>query len=252
MRKNVCSFVLVSLIAFLASMNAYADTVHLTGTVKSGSGIPVTVGEINGIAGPFSLTDKDNDYDFTGFCGALNINTSNEFNNLNGGGQEYNLETLKKVTIYEDIQKSSIERLFEHVYYHAFKEDGVTLNDVQVAQALQFSLWSITNDYMPPTNDSNPSLVIVASLANAFISALASDDWSTIDWKGYDFSKEVETEIVVFWTDGAQASQTIVSASYGLMGGSGDPEPTPEPATLLIFGFGAIGAGFAARRQMTK
>jgi len=36
------------------------------------------------------------------------------------------------------------------------------------------------------------------------------------------------------------------------LGGDGGPAGTPEPATLLILGLGVVGAGFAARRRMTK
>ena len=47
--------------------------------------------------------------------------------------------------------------------------------------------------------------------------------------------------------------QDFVAIVTNVKGGTAEVTSTaPEPATLLILGFGALGAGFAARRRMTK
>ena len=236
MRKNVCSFVLVSLIAFLASMNAYADTVSITGDVFPGA---LSSGGI--FVSPMILYDHTNEIPFIGFCGDYTTTTSTTFKTT---GQDYGYSFLAEDSFYEPIQKNYIQSLFDHAYSAAFDVSGNLLN-AEIGRAIQIALWSIITDpavYNPPSSSFNGK-----SLADDFMKALTGE----ITWEFIGYGDTNDSTIIVVFRSPDNASQTLISANY-VTGGSGDPEPTPEPATLLIFGFGAIGAGFAARRQMTK
>ncbi|MDR0869370.1 MAG: PEP-CTERM sorting domain-containing protein [Planctomycetaceae bacterium] len=58
-----------------------------------------------------------------------------------------------------------------------------------------------------------------------------------------------------FGATGSIALSTTVPEGYDDFGDGGKPEtpsPTPEPATMLIFGIGMVGAGLVARRRVKK
>jgi hypothetical protein len=62
--------------------------------------------------------------------------------------------------------------------------------------------------------------------------------------------ERADVEIEVYYKDGCQPLLWgKVTEGPGV---EQTPDSTPEPATMLILGLGVIGAGFAARRRVSK
>jgi hypothetical protein len=61
-----------------------------------------------------------------------------------------------------------------------------------------------------------------------------------------------DLQLAVNYTNTPNFSFDVAIFSTGGAGGEGGGGTTPEPATMLIFGCGIVGAGLAARRRMKK
>ena len=77
-----------------------------------------------------------------------------------------------------------------------------------------------------------------------------------LNTKNWDKDGDNIIEFIIYNDDrdggGPEGNRTNLSGMAVMISGSEDNpfSHTPEPATLLILGFGAVGAGFAARRRM--
>jgi len=249
-----CLIVVCSLLAILVTTVARADTytVKLTGewpVMYTDSVEPYAWLETGNRAyvSPVKLQVQDVESGLLeeiliGFCGDRKNVVSDTF--YVPPGQEYYRTPLGNDPVYSEDQAELIQSLFDHTYSFAFDENG-DLVDLTVVQAIQLTLWYVT------TNGAYPATVLAPdpdsrSLAQIFIDALNAENWSGVFWESYDFSEEIKTDILVFYTFPTSDSQTMISVSYSKGGGY---NITPEPATLAIFGLGFFGVGFTARRR---
>ena len=240
MKKTICTFVIVSLIAVFATMNAYADTINLRLTGVGGS---IAAPEGGTYASYMRISDTVNGIDFVGFCADYDTPVSTAYQTSKG--QDYNYAFLPEDAFFSKNQINQIQSLFDHVYATAFSPEGA-LRNVTAANAIQMALWSIIND-----DTSMGAGSAGRTLANQFLAALDADN-TAVTWDSIGYGDATDTTLVIFRVPGGNhVSQSLISANY-MTGGYGTPNPTPEPATLLILGLGAIGAGFAARRRMSK
>lgn len=190
---------------------------------------------------------------------------------------------------YMDARKQGLlQELFNHAYASITDEITGKYNEVN-ARALQMAIWEIMHEIESVTVERDgetvvltPSLSLIPDisdryenlyvaeeggsfevhctdaiadafdLANFWLAALTSDDPNAwIDDVYGDYSDTTNWDIVVYVSDQWSTSgQTKIRKN--LIGVLGEAEPVaavPEPATMLILGLGAIGAGFAARRR---
>jgi hypothetical protein len=200
------------------------------------------------------VKDIDSDTAFRLFCADFNTDTSSGFND--GTGQVYNPSALTASPFHTDLQKGQLQSLFDHVYTKAYNDDYSTKNDLY-ANIFQFAVWEIIHEtadtlslrdgdlfikgaaVLRPEGHyvwDNTNLELVLSTLDDWFDAIVNDTWNTY---GYD---EDHVSLTVYMAEGGtDRSQTFIGV---------DPNVTPEPATMLMFGIGI--AGLALRRRFTK
>jgi len=242
-------FVIFALVASVRADFLTGNVAQTTWSTLNGSGIQENV-----YVTPMRVTNNTTEQkDFLLFCGDFFTSTTAAYGSA--AGQEYNAFAMGSSTIdfYSDVQKSRIDDLFGHSYATAFDLDGNILDSVY-AQAIQLSIWSILHEETDNYNILEGSFrltanynMAVVNATNALLNAVLGDvNWSTIGMGDY-----VDYDLTVYVAEGGKTvSQTLISVT-----GSPNREPfesttaTPEPATMLIFGLGLAGLGFARRMK---
>ena len=97
--------------------------------------------------------------------------------------------------------------------------------------------------------------------SQGLISMYLNDELLEMTWPGYrnegtvtfDLANAVVGENkLTFVLDNTLGGSGSNNIGVGFMAESTEPPVTPEPATMMIFGLGVIGAGFAARRRIQQ
>ena len=178
-----------------------------------------------------------------------------------------------------ETKRNALDQLFGHVYGSILDDDGNYIP--LVAQALQLAIHEIMEEttgvwdvYRGPVNNNpdkgtayagdyvyvhyderNVKDAVDIFLANEFLAALQSNDWSGLS--GYE--DYTEYNLVVYSSEVWGLNQYNVNVKYyqNMIGvlpsadGSNNPDTTPEPATMLIFGLAGL-AGLPAARRFRK
>ncbi|GHT30812.1 hypothetical protein FACS1894214_1360 [Planctomycetales bacterium] len=200
--------------------------------------------------------NKDDNSIFNVMCSDLNTFTSPEFADSNAG-QSYNRVALNDSTFHSANQKQQLQSLYDHVYWKAFDQDYGVI-DPAYAAMFQLAVWEIMNDSSDTLSLRNGDLYItdfyntnadrtgwgthmstaqqeqLLAMSDAWFNAIINDSWDLI---GYSENKSNLTVWVA--EGGTDSSQTFIGVA-----------PTPEPATMLIFGLGM--AGFAAGKLRNR
>ena len=248
-RRRICriAVVLFCLVGVLPASLARADmltgTPALTGatTIYSG-GTSQSV-----LVTPMNVTNLTTGQTLLAFCGDFTVSTSPAFGSSTG--QAYGAHALfsPTLTIYSELQKSQVNDLFSYAYATAFDYQGNVTN-VTNARAFQLTLWELLTETDPMldilTGNFRASVSgAIATTTNAWLGVLAGA--STWDLLG--LTAMAYDDLTVYVADGGvHASQTLISITC-----PPPPPVVPEPATMLIFGIGAVAAAPFLRRRKT-
>ncbi|MGL4942617.1 MAG: PEP-CTERM sorting domain-containing protein [Thermoguttaceae bacterium] len=248
--KKLAAFVSVALlVAFMASA-AYADVI-LTGELLNGGKVGTqfyytTNGSQNPAStAPWVVTSGSEQHKdtFFAFCGDLETSMSAAFS---GTGQEYKVGSLSHIGL-ERQQIQALTTLFSHTYSAAFS--GGSVINANVASAIQAVTWEIINEpgiwgmgsgnvVFNQGGDGGPGIY-----AQMFLSALQGErSWDLSTYGLGNYTTATHYDYVAYYTEG-DISQPLIR----VVGGA---TATPEPATLLILGLGAlVGLPLVTRRS---
>ena len=248
-RMNTCTLVaLWSLVAVLSASSANADMLRGDVVLNSTATIWNNGVSQGAYVTPMSINNLTTNQTLMAFCGDFTVGTSSAFSS--SAGEAYGAHSLFSPTLalYSDLQKSQINDLFSYTYASAFDLSGNVINSVY-AQALQLVVWEILTETGSGWNILSGSFYAtglgsgVAAATNSWLDVLSG----TSTWESLGFTDAINYDMTVYVAEGgSHASQTLISIT-------GPPPPVvPEPATMLIFGIGAVAAAPYFRRKKTS